>query len=252
MVKRLDETDRGILTFRPNIAFIEPDQEEGVIEGVDTPRLEDVQADRDRIRSLANAVNVMAAAIQARADQRADMVVLLDPVADQETIQAMRRKFPDADPNQITYDQYRQVRGDIRNKGIELGAQPLVTPAEVELARNELNTYVPGRYNTAEARTGGLRPELDNKAQIIAPVNIEEMQINLICILVNFIWKNFIKKIIVNAAGIPVGLAFKALPDQICDPGSPIAIPGLFILGDPLDDLLTGAVAQTAAEEAGI
>jgi hypothetical protein len=50
MTKRLKQTDRDILGFRPNIAFIEPDQEEGTIEGEDKPAFENLEQDRERIK----------------------------------------------------------------------------------------------------------------------------------------------------------------------------------------------------------
>lgn len=255
MAKRLDSVDRGILQFRPNIIFVEPDAEPGVIDPVSDDRLpfEDLQVHRARIKQFAKAVNTMAAAVQARADERAkDLIIKLDRKADQDAIQAMRRKFPDADPYAITYDQYRAVKDSIRQKGIEIGRQGIVQPDEVQKARDELETFIPGGFGTELAETGGLRPELDTRVQIIPPIDLEEMQINLICILVNFIWKNFLKPFIVTNAGIPVGLAFKALPDQICDPGADIAIPGLFILGQEPDDLLTGVLAAEKTIEAGL
>jgi len=244
MVKRLDQTDRGILTFRPNIAFVEPDAQDGVIDAVEE-RLpfEDVQDGRQQLKQFAKAVNVMAAAIQARADERAkNLVIKLDRNVDADTCQAMLRKFPDAPCDEITYDQYRQVKADIRDKGIAVGRQGIIQPDEVQKARDELNTFIPGGFGTDLANNGGLRPELDERATIIPAVNVEEVQISLICILVNFIWKNFIKIII----------PLPGLPDKLCDPGADIEIPGLFILGDPASDLLTGKVADQASEEAGI
>lgn len=249
MTCKLDNEDRGILTFRPNIAFVEPDQQPGVIDGIDYPQFEDVQAGRQRIKKLAEAVNKLATATQARVDQRAKGIVIeLNRDADQDAIQAMRRRFPDDDPTKITYEQYRACRNGVIGKGVSIGDQAVVSADQVKSARDTLSTgrFAPGGYGTKEAENGGLRPENDGQGQIIPPINIEEVQINLICILVNFIWKNFIKKIIVNSAGIPVGLAFKALPDQICDPGADIQIPGLLILGDEPDDLLSGKVATQA------
>ena len=111
--------------------------------------------------------------------------------------------------------------------------------------------FAPGGYGTKESENGGLRPEANASGHIIPPLNIEEVQIDLICILVNFTWKNFIKPAVVNASP-PVSWAFKGLPDRICDPGADINIPGLFILGNEPDDLLTGKTAQQAAEGAGI
>lgn len=264
MTKRLDDFDRDLLAFRPNITFIEPDQEPGLIEPIETPlQLEDVQEARARIKQLAQAVNTMATAIQARADQRAkDMVIQLDPKADQDVIQAMRRKFPSTpeaedqgkpiDPTRITYAQYRQVKDDIRGLGIAAGRKPIVQPEDVKKARDERDTFIPGGFGTDKANNGGLRPELDTRAQVMEPLDIEEIQINLICILVNFIWKNFILPVF-KPIGIPgLGSLADAMPKKLCNPGADIEIPGLFILGDGIPDLLTGKVAEQAGAEAGI
>ncbi len=248
----LDAASRDILNFRPNISFVEPDSEPGIIDPVlEQLSFEDLQESRGRIKRFANAVNIMAAAIQARADERASgLVIKLDPNVDQEAIQAMRRKFPDLDPTVIPYSVYRSVKGDIRSKGIAIGRQGIIQPDEIQKARDTLGTFIPGGFGTELANTGGLRPELDPRAQIIPPINVEQMQIDLICILVNFIWKNFVKPAM---TGLPIiGGAVLALPDKICDPGGDIEIPGLFILGEAPDDLLTGKIAKAAAEEAGL
>lgn len=254
----LDTKSRDILSFRPNIIFVEPDSEPGSINPVSDERLtfEDLQKSRDRIKQFAKAINVMAAAIQARADERAKgMVIKLDPDVDQDAIQAMRRKFPDKDPTIIPYNIYRSVKNDIRNKGIEIGRQGIIQPEEVQKARDELNAsgshFIPGGFGTDLANNGGLRPELDSRVQIIPPINIEQMQIDLICILVNFIWKNFVKPTM-SGLPFPVGGAMQALPDKLCDPGGGIEIPGLFVLGEKPDDLLTGKIAAEAIKEAGL
>ena len=261
MVKKLDDSDRDLLKFRPNIVFIEPDQEPGVIDPVaeEVPlQLEDVQEARARIKQLAKAVNTMAAAIQARADQRAKtMVIQLDLNVDQDAIQAMRRKFPSTpenpvDPTKITYGQYRIVKDDIRGHGTETAKKALVLPDDVQKARDEMQggagRFVPGQFGSEAANTGGLRPELDARAHIIEPLNIEEIQINLICILVNFIWKNFVLPAFKPIAIPFVGSLADALPQKLCNPGSDIEIPGLFILGNGVPDLLSGKVADKAGE----
>jgi hypothetical protein len=251
MASKLDSESRNILTFKPNITFVEPDQQDGVIEGEDFVQLEDVQAGRQKIKKLAEAVNKLATGVQARVDQRASGIVIqLDSNADQDAIQAMRRRFPDADPTKITYDQYRQCRNGVIAKGIEIGDQALVRSKDVESANNILagsGRFSPGGYRTNESTNGGLRPELDTNAYIIPPINVEEVQISLICILVNFIWKNFIKATIVKAAP-PVSFAFQGLPDKLCEVAASIDIPGLLILGEKPDDLLTGKVAAEAVD----
>ena len=53
MTDRLEDSDRSVLEYRPNIAFVEPDQQEGVIDGVDDVQFEDVQDARLQIKKLA-------------------------------------------------------------------------------------------------------------------------------------------------------------------------------------------------------
>lgn len=247
MVKRLDSNDRDILQFRPNIDHVEPEALPQTItpQTPDTLQLEDVEDRLDRIRRLANAVDLLAAGVQARADEKAkDMVITLDPNVDYETIQAMRRKFPEADPTQITYAQYREAKDDIRDYGLEVGRQAIVTPDQVASERDRQNTNQLGGFGTEEARTGALRPELQNNVRIIQPLNVEKFQIDMICILVNFIWKNFIKPIF-KPISLPPGVPFAPsladlLPDTLCDPGIPYELPGLFILGNDVPELLKG------------
>jgi hypothetical protein len=262
MSRRLDDFDRNILEQVPSIGFVEPDVEPATPNAADLPpeplQLEDLEAQRTEIKKLAKAVNALAAATQARADEKAkDMIIKLDKNVDQDAIQAMRRKFPDADPLQISYAQYRQACDDVRKRGEALGREASISPEEVQAARDEaaaagnLAGTRLGGFGTEFARTGQLRPELNSRGQLIPPLDLEEVQINLICILVNFIWKNFIKKSVTTAA-TPVGKAFKGLPDKICNPGSDIEIPGLFILGEGIPDLLSGKVAEKSQEEAGL
>jgi hypothetical protein len=209
-------------------------------------QLEDVEAGKQKLKALAQSVNVLAAAIQARADERAkDMTIVLDPLVDQDAIQAMRRHFPDNTATVITFDQYKSCKEEVRLTGEEIGKQFIVTSQDVQDKRDEVTagglqaqTQL-GGFNTPEAKTGGLRPELNRRNFVIPPIDIERLQIDLICILVNFIWKNFLKPLIVNASP-PVSWAFKALPDQVCNPGGNIQIPDLFVLGDEPPDILTG------------
>lgn len=258
---RLDDADRGILEFRPEIQFVEPDAEPATPNPVPVPverlQLEDVEAERERIKKIAKAVNALAVATQARLDERAkDMKIKLDLNADQDVIQAMRRRYPNDDPTEITYQQYRNCRNNIRNKGVEIAGQATTTPDLVAAARDAALAAGPnagtqlGGYGTEEAATGQLRPELNTRATIIPPLNVEEFQIDMICILVNFIWKIFIKPIFKPIAiPPPFGPSLAdLLPDQLCDPGIKMTIPGLFILGDKPDDLLKGVVAQQASQ----
>lgn len=245
MTNRLDPEDRGILQFRPNIQFVEPEVEAAPpIDLPDDPiQLEDALLKVQQVKQLAKAVDLLAGTVQARADELAkNMIVSLDSSADTDTVQAMLRHFPGQNPNEITYAQYKACKDEITRRGVALGQQGLVTPAEVQAARDQAQAAGPnagtnlGGFGTPEANLGGLRPELNRRVQIIPPMNIPELQISLICILINFIWKEFVKPFISNTSP-PVSWAFNALPDQICDPGADIELPGLIILGRPPNKL---------------
>jgi len=232
---KLDSESRNILEFRPDIEFIEPLVLPTAIKNV-LPDLteKDIEHKITQVENLANSVNILATAIQNRADIRAkDMIIKLDPIVDATTIASMKRMFPDQDSSQITYDQYR----DCKDKQIAIGEtaadKALVTQDDLEQARQEqgtdaANINAKGGYGTEFANTGGLRPEMSQRFSVLPPVNIPEIQDVLIRILVNFIWKNFIKKTLTSKPG-PVAVAAKLLPDEIAP------LPNGFQVGDIID-----------------
>lgn len=251
MAKKLDDNDRDLLRFRPVIEFVEPDIEpqspNPVLLEPEPAQLEDVLAERDKLKKFAQALIDVARAVQERADDRArNMEIKLDPVVDQDAVAAMRRKFPNAeiDHTKITYEQYRQCKDNIREHGMEVSKNATVRPEDVIAARATAATGVNqiGGFGTDDAKKGGLRPELNQKMFVIPPINVKEMQMDLICILVNFVWKSFIKPV------FPPPISW-ALPDRLCDPGGGFELPGLFILGGPPPPLLTGETAVTLARK---
>lgn len=236
MSKRLDRTDRDILAFRPNIRYIEPDQQPGEIDPItpDSTQLETIQAERARLKQLAKAINALATATQAKADEKAKgMAIKLDPKVDATVIAAMKRMYPDDDPTQITYDQYRECKERMIDKGRELGQKVLTTEEDVLAAAASMNRETAaqmGGYGTTDARDGGLRPELDTKAQIIEPLDMDEFQDFLIRILVNFIWKNFIRPIL----PLPPGIGLMMVPEQIASYPNGMTTGDLVSMGIPI------------------
>lgn len=224
MAKRLDDTSRNILAYRPKIDFVEPEVEPGEITPIEVPvQLEEVADERKKVRQLAKAVNALATALQARVDEKAKgLVIKLDPKVDAQAVMAMRRMFPGADPTRITFDQYKKCKEDMRKKGEEIGKKATITPEQVEKAIQDMATAAAGGagvggtfnqlggFNTPDALNGGLRPELNKNAQIIEPLDIDEFQDIMMKILVNFLWKNFIKPVIPLPPGVP------GLPDKLC------------------------------------
>lgn len=253
MARNLDPTSRGIIEFRPNIAFVEPEVVSPPIDPVDEPQVE--EAPVEQIKQLANAVDVLAAAIQARVDDKAkDMVIDVDPDVDIGVVQAMERHFPDNNPLEITYDQYKECKDNLLAMGEEIGKQAIIAPEEVALVKDDaikanknessLVAAQMGGFGTPDAARGNLRPEVQKRGQIIKPLDIKKLQLSLICILVNFIWKNFILKALDKAdpPGLPSlgSIVRKAVGEKLCDPGGKIKIPDLFILGDKLPAILKG------------
>lgn len=207
MARNINSQDRDILSFKPNIEYVEPDQQPGEINPIspDKLQLEDLVAKRTQVKQLAKAVESLAIAIQSKADEEAkEMKIALDPKIDYQAIQAMKRIYPDANPNEITYEQYRSCKEGLILRGKLLGMEGTVTLEEVDKAANSRLDSM-GGWNTPAANNGGLRPELNKKGQIVEPLDLEEFQSNLLCILVNKLWKMFIKPII-PLPGLPGSL----------------------------------------------
>jgi len=200
MAKRLDDESRELLAYRPDIKFIEPEVMPGEIEPIEVPvQLEEIEIERQKVRQLAKAVNVLATAIQARADERAKgMVIELDPKVDAQAVAAMRRKFPDDDPTKITFEQYRSCKEDMRKRGEEIGKQASISPEQVDRA--------------TEPDATNVRPELDKNSQIIEPLDIPKFQDIVTKILANDLWEKFILD-----ALKPIPGAKSVLPDKLCE-----------------------------------
>jgi hypothetical protein len=166
-------------------------------------------------------------------------------------------KVTSTDPYVITYAQYRKCRDHLREHARKVGQQVIIpqsaidkVQADADAAKNNKPSSAAskmGGNDTEAANNGGLRPELDSSSQIIANIDIETVQIKLICILVNFIWKNFILKAFdFSIAGVSIT---DYLPSKLCDAGAKIEIPDLFLLGDKkIPDILSGKKAVEAAK----
>jgi len=221
MGKRLNDKSRDILAYRPKINFVEPDIEPGeILAKEEPPQREEISNTREKVKGLAKAVNTLATAVQARVDQKAkDMIIQLDPVTDAAVVQSVKRMYghePGMNPNQITYTQYKECKERMRKKGEELGARMKITEEDLAEARNKISAptgavtasitegYLPniknpfvqfGGANTPAASNGGLRPELNKKAMIIDPIDMDVLQSYLVRIFVNAIWEKFIRPV---------------------------------------------------------
>ena len=227
MVKKLDQDSRDLLSYRPDIMFIEPEAEEQEIEAVVSPtQIEDIQQKRQEVKQLAKAVNALATTLQARADERAKgMYIHLDPKVDAAAVQAMKRLYPNDDPTKITYDQYKQCKERMRENGEAIGKKVIITTEDIIAARDQAAAIAAindeeaakgaynqlGGWNTDEARTGMLRPEVNTKLQVVEPLDMAEVQDILLKILANFLWKYFIRPQIPLPPGTP------GLPERLVD-----------------------------------
>jgi len=128
MVARLESEDRNVLEERPNISFVEPKVIAVPYKSpkVELPSLSDAQEEVRQTKALANSVDVLATALQAKVNLKAkDMIIDLDPKVDVGVIQAMQRMYPDDDSTVITYAQYIACKDRLRERGSQLADQAL-------------------------------------------------------------------------------------------------------------------------------
>lgn len=142
MAKKLSDQSRSILSYRPNISFVEPEQQPGFIEPIEEPiQTEEVQDVRDKVKRLAKAVNQLAASIQAKADIKSkNMTIKLDPIVDASVVASMKRMYghEKIDPYQITYAQYKKCKERLREKGEELGKRMIVSPEDLQKVKDSV------------------------------------------------------------------------------------------------------------------
>ncbi len=199
MPRELDSNSRNLLNFKPVIDFIEPDVEAATPNPVlgPVPVIDDQAAAevvREELFNLAESVDVLATALQARIDQKAkNMAIRLDPVVDITVIDALERAYPDSEDGIITYDMYKQCRENIRLYADAQADKNGVTDEEVDAASKDPNGLV-SLFNSPAAKDGTLRPDTSIKAQLVEPIDIKKLQISLLKILANFLWQQFVLK----------------------------------------------------------
>lgn len=220
MPQDLDPSSRGILNFRPSIDFVEPSVLPATPNPVEAPPAvidDGAEAEKIRLRlyNLADSIEILATAVQAKIDARAvEMRIFLDPKVDAQALAAVRRH--EIDTAEIPYSLYKHCRDQLRQYADEQAAKNRITKEQIDAARVEMEKKPIGGFGTPEAKNGSLRPELNPKAQLIEPLDLDEFQNLLIRILVNFIWKKFIKPTF-KPIGIPgLGSIADALPDKLC------------------------------------
>lgn len=176
MSRDLQTNDKGILSFRPTIEYIEPPPEPGEINPIihDVVPLEQVMLNNLNLRNYADAIDKLAEAIQAKADKRAQgLRIILDRNVDAPTIQAMQRRFPGADPTFITYDQYRAAKDDLRELGRAIGDRAAITPDKVA---DEQHNAVQSLLDSTKTRSGQISSDIASQvipqSSSITPTNL--------------------------------------------------------------------------------
>lgn len=214
MAQDLDSKSSSILEFRPRVQYIEPAVLPGQVNAREktTRTREDVTKKLKKLKALATNVNILATLIQSKADERAkNVVVKLDKKIDASVVAAMQRMHPDANPLEITYAQYKECKERMRKRGEELGRQGLVNVQEVKDIQSRINSddTLPGDWGTEKGNTGGKDPRYSSPT-IIEPIDVVQLQDVLIRILINFVWKNFIKPALPGGAAVQL-----LLPNEI-------------------------------------
>lgn len=168
--------ERDILTFKPDIEYEEPDvdilDEQPLEDQVST--LEDARKAVDDLSNSYKAVEKLAELTQKRVDKKVgNYVVNLDPNVDALVVEAIRRSFPEAkDPTKITFEMYKQCLA--RTNNAEL---PQVKAEDLAAAKqNPLKTDFSG----FGAPPGMNRPEINSPAKIVEPLDMNELQQNLL------------------------------------------------------------------------
>jgi hypothetical protein len=237
MPRPLDPKSKNILEFRPQINFVEPEVQPGVIDPItpDQPQLEDAYDDVEELRKLADAVNTLATALQSKVDEIAVDVKMAVTDDDDVVQQAMERMFPDDDPTILTYQQYKHCKDHILQEGINIGDQLIITPDEIGAFKddakkaldNESSRSVTqmGGFGTPENADGRLRPELQTRGQVIKPLKYKKLKAKLLCMLANMIWKKFVRPAFgISVAGVGVQ---RLLPKRLCNPGKGLDVPDI-------------------------
>ena len=193
--------DSDILNYRPEINFVEP---EFVGEVPLTPEpietLTTIQDKWNDLDKMAKAGKLLAEALQTRIDDKVrGFYISLDSKVDRAVIDALQRKFPNADPSRITYEQYKGCREAMRDKGGALASELSPDWDKIKEIRSNSDQSQLDFFdiNSPGALDGtAFRPDLQDKGQVIEPIDPDEFQDILIKKLMNLLWSKFIKPVV--------------------------------------------------------
>lgn len=171
------EDEHDILTFKPNISFVEPQQIPGAqLPDFDVKEPDTIDDLRARTKDIINqyqAVKKLTEQVKRRIDQRVinsgGVVIKLDPIKDSHIIAAMKREFPNKqDHASIDYETYKECL-----KKHEVSTPPFITNQDIVDARsNPLRTDFGGFNN----QRGENRPEISSLAGGIQPLDLSAFQ----------------------------------------------------------------------------
>jgi hypothetical protein len=218
MTNKIDQNDLDIINFRPRILFTEPKVES--ILPAETPAPPDFVDMKDKwnqLGKLATAAGILAEAFQAKVDKKVENFTIgLNKNSDAAVIDAMRRRFPNADPNEITFEQYRECRERMRDRGDAIGREMAPDLGKVKELRMDPGQKLPDgliSFDDPDALRGlSTRPDLQSDKMPIEPINMEEFQETLFKKLMNLLWKKFIKAAISPLIPPPLN---SMIPDEI-------------------------------------
>lgn len=165
------EDDYDILSYRPEIRFVEPDPEEGDEPPEETPTIDSFKDRATSARDNLNAVAKLFDALQDKVDLRGkDFVAKVDPVQDAPVLAAMKRRFPDKDPNNVNYQDYKAALNCLSRSA---ATPPAVTAADIAAGKADpLRTNFGGLENQG----GENRPELTSPLSSLKPIDTDAFQ----------------------------------------------------------------------------
>lgn len=162
---------RNILTRKPRIEFVEPEQiagEQPIAEPIVT--IEDRRATTEELIQQYKRIDDLAVLAQNRIDARVkELRVKLDPSIDAAVVESIKRHFGTEDIH-ITYEQYKECVDRISQTGKD--AAPKLTLEDIKKASIDPFRKDLGGYGSPP---GALRPELQVKSPV-QPVNIADFK----------------------------------------------------------------------------
>ena len=157
-VSKLNKKSRDILGFRPSIHFIQPDviseSPSSLVATIASDNLDAALKDKKTARALADAVEKLALATQIRIDERARLAKIeLDKDIDLMVIQALRREFPERNPYEIEYDEYKTCKDKLTKNAEDMAKKMLMSQDKVDAAANS-PLYKIGGFGTSKNSNG--------------------------------------------------------------------------------------------------